>query len=206
MSSQIRNSKTKAETIIFLPSKKIVTPNFIYVGMFCYSTEDNLIFPKIIPELESQLTSVVGFVKGNEIFSLCRKQEKLPWSSDSLFVNMPRGLSGIENTSLILDAAKEQNKKAEAAQYCHDYSLNGVKQGSAFLFSKEELEDAFSCSPHINWSLEILGEELLTWWLWSSSERDCSWASRLRFSGDGVYGRNGKIHRYYVRPGLVLTR
>lgn len=195
---------TKAETISLLPSKKFVTPNKVYAGMFCYSTEDNLIFPEIIPELKEQISSVVCKVKKSKIFSLCRELRELQWSSDYLYVGMEENLSGIENTRFILDAVKKQSAKAEAAQYCFNYCRNGVKKGSAFLFSVTELDYAFQNRKIVNKSFSELDEELLQYMFWSSSEYNGRNLAYGEYFPKGCIDFFDKTNKCYVRAGLVF--
>lgn len=195
---------TKVETISLLPSKKFVTPNNVYPGMFCYSTEDNLIFPEIIPELKEQINSVVCKVKKSKIFSLCRELKQLPWSNDNLYVGMEEDLSGIENTRFILDAVKKQKVKAEAAQYCFNYCRHGVKKGSAFLFSITELNFAFQNRKIVNKSFSELDEELLQYMFWSSSEVNNGNLAYGEYFPNGCIDLFGKSNKCYVRAGLVF--
>lgn len=189
--------------ITLLPSKKIVTPKIIRVGMFMY--EDGLIFPEIIKG--NQITSVVGYVGKNEGLSVCLKEKKLPWSSDVLYVGMKNNLSGKEATQLIVEEARREGKKAEAAQYCFEYAEDGVKAGGAFLASKEELGLVYPNKKQINAALDMLHAIVLNeMFYWSSPECNSSYAWGQSFSGGIVIHRGiYKAQSYYVRPVLAFT-
>ena len=66
----------------------------------------------------------------------------MPWSGDELEVGAFTE-SGRENTRLILEAARKQNKKAEAAEWCVAYDFDGIQPGEAFLPNGDELVKIF---------------------------------------------------------------
>ena len=100
---------------------------------------------------------------------------KLSWSSSFLEVNLPENADGRENTRLILETARKQNKKAEAAEWCAAYAFDGICAGEAFLASRDELRKIFRNASSIHDALVKLEGKLETklWvgqnWCWSSS-------------------------------------
>ena len=188
----------------FIPSKKFVTPKRIKPGMFYYA--DGLIFPELIKD--NQVSAIVGCVEKNHGLALGLRETELPWSSDWLYVDMPSGLSGKEATAQILKTAKEQHEKAEAAEWCAEYTFDGIKAGTGFLPNKEELKRIFGNRKKLRQSFVLLNSEGLSAdslqdeaFYWSSSEYgndDYAW--NVRASDGYVYDDYpGKSLRLPVR-------
>ena len=138
--------------ISLFPSKKFVTPKKIAPGMFYYA--DGLIFPELIKD--NQVSAIVGYVEKNHGLALGLRETVLPWSSDWLYVDMSSGLSGKEATSLILKTAKEKQENAEAAEWCVEYAFDGIKAGTGFMPSKEELKRIFGNRKKLRESFALL--------------------------------------------------
>lgn len=142
----------------------------IFPGMFVY--EGNKFSTTLIPH--RQVKAVVAFVANGMVYAICLKEEQLPWSSTDLEVKATQQMTdGREATKEILKAAQKNKGQAEAAQWCHDYAEDGVKQGEAFLPSVEELDN---CSLHlaeIDAAFKMLGEVSPHHsQLWTSNEED----------------------------------
>ena len=75
--------------------------------------------------------------------ALLLNSQELPFSSDGLVVDT-RGLDGQSATRLICQKAQETGLKAEAAQYCRNFSCRGVPENTAFLLSEAELRNMFA--------------------------------------------------------------
>ena len=99
-------------------------------GMYYYS--DGTISSEVLSE--KQISGIVGWVDESSKHGLILglRETELPWSGDELEVGAFTE-SGRENTRLILEAARKQNKKAEAAEWCAAYDFDGVQPGEAFL-------------------------------------------------------------------------
>ena len=190
--------------VSLLPSKKFVTPKKIAPGMFYYA--DGLIFPELIKD--SQVSAIVGCVDRNHGLALGLRETVLPWSSDWLYVDMSSGLSGKEATSLILKTAKEKQENAEAAEWCAEYAFDGIKVGTGFMPSKEELKRIFGNQKKLRQSFALLNSGGLSGnclqedaFYWSSSEYDYysgygAWV--VRPSDGGMYS-NDKSDSLRVR-------
>ena len=159
--------------VSLFPSKKFVTPKKIVPGMFYYA--DGLIFPELIKD--NQVSAIVGCVDRNHGLALGLREAVLPWSSDWLYVDIPTKLSGKEATSLILKAAKKVRKNAEAAEWCAEYTFDGIKAGTGFLPNKEELKHIFGNRKTLRESFALLNFGGLSGnclqenaFYWSSSE------------------------------------
>ena len=159
--------------VSLFPSKKFAAPKKVVPGMFYYA--DGLIFPELIKD--NQVSAIVGCVDRNHGLALGLREAVLPWSSDWLYVDIPTKLSGKEATSLILKAAKKVRKNAEAAEWCAEYTFDGIKAGTGFMPSKEELKHIFGNRKTLRESFALLNFGGLSGnclqenaFYWSSSE------------------------------------
>ena len=195
--------KTTFQDVNLIPSKKFVTPKKIEPGMFYYA--DGLIFPELIKD--NQVSAIVGCVDRNHGLALGLREAVLPWSSDWLYVKMPSGLSGKEATSLILKAAKKVRKNAEAAEWCAEYTFDGIEAGTGFMPSKEELKLIFGNRKKLRESFALLNSGGLSGnclldeaFYWSSSEGysygNVAWVVR---PSDSLMYRYYKTFSYRVR-------
>ena len=159
--------------VSLFPSKKFAAPKKVVPGMFYYA--DGLIFPELIKD--NQVSAIVGCVDRNHGLALGLREAVFPWSSDWLYVDMSSGLSGKEATSLILKAAKKVRKNAEAAEWCAEYTFDGIKAGTGFMPNKEELKHIFGNRKTLRESFALLNSGGLSGnclqenaFYWSSSE------------------------------------
>ena len=190
--------KTTFQDMNFIPSKKFVTPKKIEPGMFYYA--DGLIFPELIKD--NQVSAIVGCVEKNHGLALGLREAMLPWSSDWLYIKVLLGLSelsGKEATSLILKTAKEKHKKAEAAEWCAEYAFDGIKAGTGFMPSKEELKRIFGNRKKLRESFALLNSGGLSGnylqedaFYWSSSE-----FYRSDYDAWVVSPSDGGMYNYY---------
>ena len=165
--------KTTFQDMNFIPSKKFVTPKKVVPGMFYYA--DGLIFPELIKD--NQVSAVVGCVDRNHGLALGLRETELPWSRNFLYVDIPTRLSGKEATALILKAAQKVRKNAEAAEWCAEYTFDGIKAGTGFLPNKEELKHIFGNRKKLRESFALLNSGGLSGnclqedaFYWSTSE------------------------------------
>ena len=181
--------KTTFQDVNLIPSKKFVTPKKVEPGMFYYA--DGLIFPELIKD--SQVSAIVGCVDRNHGLALGLRETELPWSSTWLYVDMPSGLRGKEATSLILKTAKEKQENAEAAEWCAEYAFDGIKAGTGFMPSKEELKRIFGNRKKLRESFALFTSGGLSGnclqedaFYWSSSESYTSLAWFVSPSDGGM--------------------
>ena len=183
--------KTTFQDMNFIPSKKFVTPKKIEPGMFYYA--DGLIFPELIED--NQVSAIVGCVDRNHGLALGLREAMLPWSSGWLYIKVLLGLSelsGKEATALILKAAKERHKNAEAAEWCAEYAFDGIKAGTGFIPNKEELKLIFGNRKKLRQSFALLNSGGLSGnclldgaFYWSSSEYDYGYGAWNVSPSDG---------------------
>ena len=156
---QLRNLlvdlKTDSETLLLkLINEKRLTedgirhslhaqsPKFVSVlsdvrpGMFL--TKEGYISRNYIAD---EIIAMVCGVIDNKIEVLSVSGQEMLFGSPNLFVNTD-GLSGLEATRLIVAEAERLGLNADAAVYCQNFTVPGlVKQGDAFLLSKDEIID-----------------------------------------------------------------
>ena len=189
--------KTTFQDVNLIPSKKFVTPKKIEPGMFYYA--DGLIFPELIKD--NQVSAIVGCVDRNHGLAIGLRETILPWSSDLLFVDMVSDLSGKEATETLIKAAKVQGKNAEAAEWCAKYAFDGIKAGTGFMPSKEELKLIFGNRKKLRESFALLNSGGLSGnclqedlFYWSSSE-----GIYLYDDGAWVVGPSAGYMIYYLK-------
>ena len=174
----------------------------VFPGMYYYS--DGTISAEVLSE--KQISGVVGWVDESSKHGLVLglREAKLPWSGDDLVADAFRE-DGRENTRLILEAARKQNKKAEAAEWCVAYDFDGIQPGEAFLPNGDELVKIFKNLDAVQKALKKINRSLLDKykWYWSSSETYYRYAWVVRPS-DGSMGYGSK-YDYYGRVRCVLA-
>ena len=174
------------------------------VGMFYYA-EDKSFSEELIPN--KTVSGVVYHVDetGEHGLVVLLHQLELQWLDQCLIVGIPKGLNGKESTRLILEFARNRGLKAEAAEYCANYTYDGVKAGEAFLPSIDELKYLYENRELINEKLALIkgADLLLRGYYLSSSEYSNGYAWLLYF-GDGDVNGYGKGNYGYVRPVLAF--
>ena len=177
------------------------------IGMFYYA-EDKSFSEELIPN--KTVSGVVGYVDETGVHGLIvlLRQKRLRWLNWSLCVGVPEGGKGKENTRLILEFAQQKGLSAEAAEYCANYTYDGVKAGEAFLPSIDELKYLYQNKQIVDEKLALInGADLLDgWYYWSSSE--CpnfnSALSQSFRSGRVFECSNVKSSRDSVRPVVAF--
>ena len=177
------------------------TPKKVTPGMFVYT--DGLIYPKIIEG--RQIKAVIGSVEGHEALAVCLQEKFGIWSDYWVCLKEIQKwkIGGQEATRKILEALRQWQRNAEAAQLCYEYDNDGIKRGEAFLPSMSEWEKLFANKAAINASLNALGVALLKGYYWSSTEYAYDTAWRCRMKDGGAY-HCCKRNAYYVRPVIAI--
>ena len=188
--------------VSLFPSKKFAAPKKVEPGMFYYA--DGLIFPELIKD--NQVSAIVGCVDKRRGLAIGLRETVLPWSSDWLYVDIPTRLSGKEATALILKTAKEKHEKAEAAEWCAEYAFDGIKAGTGFMPSKEELKHIFGNRKTLRESFALLNSGGLSGnclqeedFYWSSSEGNSGYNAWYVRPFDGCMDYFGKGYSSRVR-------
>lgn len=162
---------------------KYIVPRTVLPGMYIYA--DGLISSELI--FGRQVKAVVTFVEGNMVYGFCLEEKEMPWGEvytieidddgdieyREKYFSVPETTemqSGKEATQKILEAASKQQRKAYAAQWCHDYIYGGVLPGEAFLPSFYELKKVFPNIDAVNASFDCLKVPLLKGYYYTSNE------------------------------------
>ncbi len=117
--------------------------------------------------IADEIIAMVCGVIDNKIEVLSVNGKEMLFGSPNLFVNTD-GLSGLEATRLIVAEAERLGLNADAAVYCQNFTVPGlVKQGDAFLLSKDEIIDIHSYFYNIQEALYCI--DFTASYLWSSS-------------------------------------
>ena len=196
--SDICNISDLKENVAFEPTILcgMAKSEKIEVGMFYYA--EGKIFSTLL-QPDKSVSGVVAYVDDSGLHGVVWLLHGIYsiWSDQHLFVNMPVGLSGKENTRKILQASKNQHIRAYAAKYCAQYDFDGVQAGEAFLPSIEELRLIHGNQQLVNEKLALIkGAKLLPKGrCWSSSEMSCDAACTLNFSS----GEESSIFKYKRR-------
>ena len=184
-------------------SEEAVLPDVVCPGMYYYS--DGTISAEVLSK--KQLSGVVGWVDESSKHGLILglRETELPWSGDELEVGAFTE-SGRENTRLILEAARKQNKKAEAAEWCVAYDFDGIQPGEAFLPNGDELVKIFKNLDAVQKALKKINRPLLDKynWYWSSSEYSYYNAWGVRPSDGSMTNFTNKDGNYRVRCVLAF--
>ena len=146
-----------------------VTPAQILPGMFVYA--GGMICSQLLPK--RKVMAVVGYVEEETLYAVCLKQNKLPWSSEPLRVWRTQDLTdGREATRKILEVSRKMKGIAEAAEWCFNYTEDGVKKGEAFLPSLAELKKLYLHIDAVNAAFDALGIPSLRGIFLSSTEAE----------------------------------
>lgn len=178
----------------------------IKVKMFYYA-EDGTFSERLFPY--KQVSGVVGDVDktGRHGLITMFHQKILPWSSDELSVGLPDGLNGKENTRLIMETAGLQKQKAEAAEYCANYALDGIKAGEAFLPSYYEMSRICANYKSVNEALfQVKGANLLLRYRSYLTSNEKQSKQAVSVSVEGVVSNNvvGKWAKLCVCPVVAF--
>lgn len=166
----------KAKEKGFIANKALFEPGMFYYANQTFSKE--LIAGQVV-------SGIVGLVEKSRALVVGLDEIKLPWSNSWLWIDAAKDLfDGKEATRLTVKQSLRQNLKTEAAQWCHYFANNGVKQGEAFLLSLHEWEGVLANKDVINAALKVLSAPLLDGCYWSSTENDSykTWAVRIEDS------------------------
>ena len=128
---------------------------------------------------------------------------KKAWSSVNCETNIKDEYDGKGNTEKLIAYGKKHKINFPAAEWCAQYSKNGVRPGEGFMPSEEQLKRIVANRELVNPALQGIGGIILDGWIWSSSEYDYGYAWIVDAS-DGDVDYDGKVYGYYVRCVLAF--
>ena len=128
---------------------------------------------------------------------------KKAWSDKDCETNIKDEYDGKGNTEKLIAYGKKHKINFPAAEWCAQYSKNGVRPGEGFMPSKEQLERIVANRKIVNPALQGIGGIILDGWYWSSSEYSYGTAWLVYAYDGSVYG-NSKYYNLYVRCVLAF--
>ena len=128
---------------------------------------------------------------------------KKAWSDKGCKTNIKDEYDGKENTEMLIAYGKAHSISFPAAEWCAQYSKNGVKPGEGFMPAEEQLKRIVANRKIVNPALQKIGGIILDGWYWSSSEYDYFGAWTVH-AGDGTVYSSHKSNYYCVRCVLAF--
>ena len=125
------------------------------------------------------------------------------WSDKDCETNIKDEYDGKGNTKELIAYGKAHDIAFPAAEWCAQYSKNGVNPGEGFMPASEQLKRIVANREIVNPALQKIGGIILDGWIWSSSEytNDGAWNVNASNGGVGWYGKYGS---HYVRCVLAF--
>ena len=128
---------------------------------------------------------------------------KKAWSDKDCETNIKDEYDGKGNTEKLIAYGKKHKINFPAAEWCAQYSKNGVRPGEGFMPSEEQLKRIVANRELVNPALQGIGGIILDGWIWSSSEYS-SYGAWSVYAYDGGVGYSSKYDYDYVRCVLAF--
>ena len=126
------------------------------------------------------------------------------WSDKHCETNIKDEYDGKGNTEKLIVYGKAHGISFPAAEWCAQYSQNGVRPGEGFMPASEQLKRIVANRKIVNPALQKIGGIILDGWIWSSCEYDGSGARDV-LADNGAVDYSCKYHLYhYVRCVLAF--
>ena len=193
---QVEKSATEVKT--FFPEVK--------VGWYAFAGGKFSPDPDSYPNCQG----VVGWVnpdksapQGQRGLIVTPDEVKKAWSDKDCETNIKDEYDGKGNTEKLIAYGKKHKINFPAAEWCAQYSKNGVRPGEGFMPSKEQLKLIVANRELVNPALQGIGGIILDGWYWSSSEYSYGTAWLVYAYDGSVYG-NSKYYNLYVRCVLAF--
>ena len=162
------------------------------------------------PDSYPNCQGVVGWVnpdknapQGQRGLIVTLDEVKKAWSDKHCETNIKDEYDGKGNTEKLIVYGKAHGISFPAAEWCAQYSQNGVRPGEGFMPASEQLKRIVANRKIVNPALQKIGGIILDGWIWSSSEYSSSYAWLVYATG-GVYSLAGKGYAFYVRCVLAF--
>ena len=193
---QVEKSATEVKT--FFPEVK--------VGWYAFAGGKFSPDPDSYPNCQG----VVGWVnpdksapQGQRGLIVTPDEVKKAWSDKDCETNIKDEYDGKGNTEKLIAYGKAHDISFPAAEWCAQYSKNGVKPGEGFMPASEQLKLIVANRKIVNPALQKIGGIILDGWYWSSSEYSYGTAWLVYAYDGSVYG-NSKYYNLYVRCVLAF--
>ena len=162
------------------------------------------------PNAYANCQGVVGWVnpdknapQGQRGLIVTLDEVKKAWSDKHCETNIKDEYDGKGNTEKLIAYGKAHDISFPAAEWCAQYSQNGVRPGEGFMPASEQLKRIVANREIVNPALQKINGVELSGWIWSSSEYayDRAWVVGAR--GGNVYD-GSKYAGLYVRCVLAF--
>ena len=193
---QVEKSATEVKT--FFPEVK--------VGWYAFAGGKFSPNPDSYPNCQG----VVGWVnpdknapQGQRGLIVTPDEVEKAWSDKDCETNIKDEYDGKGNTEKLIAYGKKYKINFPAAEWCAQYSKNGVKPGEGFMPALKQLERIVVNREIINPAMQKIDGVELGGWTWSSSEFYL-YTAWLVYASDGDVGNFDKYYGYYVRCVLAF--
>ena len=128
---------------------------------------------------------------------------EMMWSDKDCETNIKDEYDGKGNTKELIAYGKAHDIAFPAAEWCAQYSKNGVRPGEGFMPASEQLKRIVANREIVNPALQKINGVELSGWIWSSSEYDDFYA-RFVLAYNGYVDWGHKLYNRYVRCVLAF--
>ena len=162
------------------------------------------------PDAYANCQGVVGWVnpdksapQGQRGLIITPDEVKKAWSDKDCETNIKDEYDGKGNTEKLIAYGKKHKINFPAAEWCAQYSKNGIRPGEGFMPAEEQLKRIVANRELVNPSLQKIDGIILDGWIWSSSEYSSHYAWVVN-AGDGSVSFYNKGSNLYVRCVLAF--
>ena len=158
------------------------------------------------PNAYANCQGVVGWVNPDKSAPMGQRglivtpdEVKKAWSDKHCETNIKDEYDGKGNTEKLIAYGKAHDISFPAAEWCAQYSKNGVKPGEGFMPASEQLKLIVANRKIVNPALQKIGGIILDGWIWSSSEytNNTAWS---------VHAHSGCVGWHYKSYGYIYVR
>ena len=128
---------------------------------------------------------------------------KKAWSSVNCETNIKDEYDGKGNTEKLIAYGKKYKINFPAAEWCAQYSKNGVRPGEGFMPASEQLKRIVANREIINPAMQKIDGVELGGWIWSLSKYSYNYAWTVH-AGDGTVYSSHNSNYYCVRCVLAF--
>ena len=162
------------------------------------------------PNAYANCQGVVGWVnpdksapQGQRGLIVTPDEVKKAWSDKHCETNIKDEYDGKGNTEKLIAYGKKYKINFPAAEWCAQYSKNGVRSGEGFLPAIKQLERIVANWEIVNPAMQKIDGVELGGWIWSSSKYGYNYAWTVH-AGDGTVYSSHNSNYYCVRCVLAF--
>ena len=162
------------------------------------------------PDSYPNCQGVVGWVnpdksapQGQRGLVITPDEVEMMWSDKHCETNIKDEYDGKGNTEKLIAYGKAHDISFPAAEWCAQYSQNGVRPGEGFMPASEQLKRIVANREIINPAMQKIDGVELGGWIWSSSKYSYNYAWTVH-AGDGTVYSSHNSNYYCVRCVLAF--